>query len=95
MLPAVEVSWRLSPGSWGQGHTTWAGTVALRQAFTTLGLDRVISLPQVDNTASCRVAERLGMVSTGTMTAPATEWRGPVEVVVYEVTAEGWRAANT
>jgi RimJ/RimL family protein N-acetyltransferase len=92
VLPAVEVGWRLE--SWGQGHATWAGTVALRDAFATLGLERVISLPQVDNPASCRVAERLGMVAGRTVAAPATEGRGPVEVAVYEITAKEWSAAR-
>lgn len=91
VLPAVEVGWRLSPRSWGRGYATQAGNAALSGAFQDLRLDRVVSLPQVDNVASWRVAERLGMSATGTVTVAATERRGPVEVVVYEMTVETWR----
>jgi RimJ/RimL family protein N-acetyltransferase len=92
VLPAVQIGWRLMPGSWGQGHATWAGSVALREAFERLGLDRVLSPQQRDNPASCRVAERIGMTATRTTEAPATDRRWPVEVIVYEITAEDWRS---
>jgi RimJ/RimL family protein N-acetyltransferase len=92
VLPAVEVGWRLEPESWGHGYATEAATTALEQAFTTLGLAEVISLPQVDNPPSVRVAERLGMQLHRTVTAPATAKRGPVEVAVMSMTCSEWEA---
>jgi RimJ/RimL family protein N-acetyltransferase len=61
ILPAVEVGWRFSPLVWGRGYATEGATAALDQAFSTLQLDRVCSVPQADNPPSARVGERLGM----------------------------------
>jgi RimJ/RimL family protein N-acetyltransferase len=61
VLPAVEVGWRLTPAAWGRGYATEGGRAALAAAFTTLGLDRVLSIIQVGNDASVAVARRLGM----------------------------------
>ena len=88
--------WRSAGGSslesWGHGYATEAATAALEQAFTTLGLAEVISLPQVDNPPSVRVAERLGMQLRRTVTAPATAKRGPVQVAVMSITCGEWEA---
>ena len=62
--PPVEVGWRFDPDVWGRGFATQGARAALDQAFGPLGLDRVCSLPQAENTASVRVAERLGMQRT-------------------------------
>jgi RimJ/RimL family protein N-acetyltransferase len=90
VLPAVEVGWRLEPESWGRGYATEAATAALEQAFTTLGLAEVISLPQVANPPSVRVAERLGMQLRRTVTAPAAAKRGPVQVALMSMTCSEW-----
>jgi len=58
--PDVEVGWVLAADHWGKGYAPEAGAEALRQAFATLGLDHVISLILPGNTASIRVAEKLG-----------------------------------
>jgi len=94
VLPAVEVGWRLDPDVWGNGYATEAGAAALDGAFGALGLPQVISLPQVDNPASVRVAERLGMHASHTILAPETQSRGPVEIVVMELTSDQWLSRN-
>ncbi len=80
-----------TPTVWGRGYATEAATAALDQAFATLGLDQVCSLPQAANPASVRVAERLGLRAVRTLTIPATERRGAVEAVLFSVTAAEWR----
>jgi RimJ/RimL family protein N-acetyltransferase len=95
VLPAVEVGWRLDPEASGHGYASEAATAALEQAFTTLGLAEVLSLPQVDNPPSVRVAERLGMQLRGTTTAPATAKRGPVHVAVMSITCGQWGTRAT
>ena len=61
ILPAVEVGWRFAPWAWGHGYATEGAAAALDEAFTTMGLHQVCSLPQSDNPRSCLVAERLGL----------------------------------
>ena len=58
--PGLEVGWTLARESWGRGYATEAGRAALDYAFNVLGADEVISVIRPDNTASIRVAERLG-----------------------------------
>lgn len=91
VLPAVEVGWRLDPDAWGNGYATEAAQVALACAFTSLKLDRVISLPQIENPPSVKVAEKIGMRLERVTTAPATERRGSVEVAIMAITQEEWR----
>jgi RimJ/RimL family protein N-acetyltransferase len=91
ILPAIEVGWRLDPDVWGRGYATESATAALDQAFTTLGLHEVCSLPQVDNDASVRVAERLGMRRDSVITVAANDRRGAVDVVNFVITRDEWR----
>lgn len=90
ILPAVEVGWRLDPASWGRGYATEAARAALDEAFATLGLATVCSVPQADNPASVRVAERLGLRLVRPVVIPASERRGPLEGLLYETTAAEW-----
>jgi RimJ/RimL family protein N-acetyltransferase len=92
ILPAVEVGWRLAPTAWGLGYATEGATAALDEAFGTLGLDRVCSVPQAENPASVRVAERLGMTLSRAVVVPANERRGEVHALLYEISGRDWRS---
>jgi RimJ/RimL family protein N-acetyltransferase len=61
VLPAVEVGWRLARDVWSRGFATEGGRAAIEWGFGGLGLDRIISIIDPDNTASLRVAEKLCM----------------------------------
>ena len=58
--PGLEVGWLPARSHWGRGLATEGGRAARDWAFATLGADRLISVIHPDNTASIRVAERLG-----------------------------------
>jgi RimJ/RimL family protein N-acetyltransferase len=75
----VEVGWRLARSAWGHGYATEAGRAAVRAAFTTLELPRVVSLIHPANVRSRAVAERLGL-SLDRLTAHPSD---PVEIAVY------------
>lgn len=57
----VEIGWRLRSQHWGRGYATEAARAVLGHAFTTLGLDEVISFTAVTNTRSRAVMERIGL----------------------------------
>ena len=59
--PGVEVGWKLARDVWGQGYATEAGRASIAWAWRNLDTDQLISVIAPDNTASIRVAERLGM----------------------------------
>jgi len=90
ILPAVEVGWRLAPSSWGRGYATEGATAALDEAFSTLDLGSVCSLPQADNPRSVRVAERLNMRLVREVSVSANEKRAEVVVSHYEISRGEW-----
>ena len=90
ILPAVEVGWRLHPRAWGRGLATEGAGAALDEAFTTLGLDEVCSVPQADNPASIRVAERLGLRLDRQVAIPANERRGALAGCLFRIDRDTW-----
>ena len=94
VLPALEVGWRFDPEVWGRGFATEAARAALTEAFTTLGLDEVCSIPQAENAASVRVAERIGMHRERIVTIPANEQRGALSAVLFGMTSTEWELAT-
>ena len=57
----VELGYDLRREYWGKGLATEAATAVRDFGFTTLGLDRLVSLIRVGNDRSRRVAEKIGM----------------------------------
>lgn len=56
----VELGYRFAPTFWGQGFATEAAEACLHLARRQMRLPRVISLIEPENTASVRVAKKLG-----------------------------------
>lgn len=56
----LEVGWTTVRSLWGKGYATEAALACRDHAFAELGRDRVISLIAPENTASIRVAEKIG-----------------------------------
>ncbi|MGR3469073.1 MAG: GNAT family N-acetyltransferase [Shimia sp.] len=79
--PEPEFGWLLIPNARGYGFATEAARTAMGWLFAHV-LDTVVSFVDPDNTASQRVAERLG----GTPDPKA--WREDADDIVYRHTAE-------
>lgn len=60
-MPAVEIGWRLARSAWGHGYATEAARACLTLAWTTLGLDEVVSFTVPENLRSRAVMKRIGM----------------------------------
>ena len=58
----IEIGYRLHPDYWNRGIATEAARKVRDHALGDLKLPRVISLIHPDNVASCRVAEKIGML---------------------------------
>jgi RimJ/RimL family protein N-acetyltransferase len=85
----VEVAWRFASEHWGHGYATEAATGWLDYGFDTLGLARVISMTDLDNTRSLAVMRRLGMHFWHN--TEITDDGQLFQAVVYQITAERWR----
>lgn len=59
--PAVEIGWRLAKAAHGHGYATESARAVLTDAFNTHHLPEVVAVIAPGNTASRRVAEKLGM----------------------------------
>ena len=63
----VQVGWTLHPDARGRGYATEAARAAIDHGHAA-GLDEIRVLMMVDNDASLRVAQRLGLRDLGTTT---------------------------
>jgi RimJ/RimL family protein N-acetyltransferase len=72
ILPAVEIGYCLRRECWGRGYATEAAAELLRFGFTGAGLDRVVSIRDVDNTRSEHVMDKLGLRFEFQTTVPST-----------------------
>ena len=59
--PAVEVAWRLGRQHWGRGYAAEAARAAIEDGFHRVGLEEIVAMTALGNTASMRVMERVGM----------------------------------
>lgn len=88
--PGTEVGWTLSRHSWGKGYAREAAIVTIDWAFENLGWADVIHTIHPDNTASQKLAQRLGSVNRGPGRLPAPHEDAPVEV--WGQSREQWLA---
>lgn len=65
--PGLEVGWLIDRDRWGRGYATEAGRTVADTALRTLGIDRLISVIRPANSASIRVAVKLGAVHDRTI----------------------------
>ncbi|HEX6393732.1 MAG TPA: GNAT family N-acetyltransferase [Acidimicrobiales bacterium] len=86
ILPAVEVGWRLGSAWRGRGYATEAGAAWVRQGFENLGLERIVSIYEVENRSSGRVIEKLGFELDRIATIPTSQ----VEVHVTALSLQRW-----
>lgn len=59
--PEVEVGYRFLKEHWNKGYATEAASALVRYGFETLGLKKIVSSAHIDNRASTRVMEKIGM----------------------------------
>ncbi len=87
--PGLEVGWTLGREFWGQGYASEAARAAMDYAFLTQGLDRLISVIDVRNEASQKVARRLG--ETCGERREITHNGKTFTVDIWSITREDWQ----
>lgn len=88
--PGPEVGWSLHPDAKGRGYALEAAVASIDYAFDVLGWDEVIHTIEQQNTASIRLAEKLGSRHRGPGVLPAPFAHVPVHL--WGQTREDWTA---
>lgn len=60
-LPDVDIGFAYLPAYWAQGYAYEAATAVLRYGYEQLGIPRIVAVTAVDNVASIRLLEKLGL----------------------------------
>jgi RimJ/RimL family protein N-acetyltransferase len=80
----AELGYDLRSDVWNQGYATEAASAVRDYAFQVLRLPRLISLIRVGNTASQRVAEKIGMQRAAEFERYGTRyWRYAIEALAH------------
>lgn len=61
-LPDVDIGFAFLPDFWGQGFAYEAATAVMNQAEDTLKLKRIVAITSLDNDASIKLLQRIGLV---------------------------------
>ena len=91
---SAEVGYGIARTLWGQGLVTEAVGAAIAYGFESLGLERIYAYAAVDNRASWRVMEKLGMKREGFLRRHR-QLRGEyIDDVLYAILRDEWRAGD-
>jgi RimJ/RimL family protein N-acetyltransferase len=91
----AELGWVLDPTHGGRGYATEAVRELLRHCFEDLGVRRVVANCFLDNGASWRLMERVGMRRELHAVRESLHRSGRwLDVVGYAVLADEWRAGR-
>jgi RimJ/RimL family protein N-acetyltransferase len=90
--PGTEVGWGLHPDAQGKGYAVEGARAAIDWAFDHLGWTEVIHTIAPENTASVRVAERLGSTLLRRTQLPEPF---VMDVDVWGQSREEWRARRS
>lgn len=58
--PGIEIGWGIGPRYWGKGHGVEAARAAMHWGFSSLDIEALISVIAPDNSASQKLAKKLG-----------------------------------
>jgi RimJ/RimL family protein N-acetyltransferase len=90
--PGPEVGWSLAREAWGRGYATEAAAAAMDYSVDVLGWQEIIHTIDPANTASQRVAMRLGSWRRGPGRLPPPHHEAPVEI--WGQMAAEWRLSR-
>lgn len=90
----VEVDFILGQAFWGQGLATEAGRASLQYGFESVGIRSVVGIVYLENIASQRVLERLGMRFIELKQYFGMDcYRYAIERSAYEKVSAAWESA--
>ena len=90
--PATDIGWRLKKNSWGNGYATEGAKKCLEFAFSSLHLDRIISVCTQQNSKSESVMKKIGMQKVGEFNHPKLKkYPKHQKCICYEINRNVWQ----
>jgi RimJ/RimL family protein N-acetyltransferase len=90
-----EIGWQIHPADWGHGYATEAARAVLAYAFNVCQAHRVAAFCHVDNLASVRVMQKLGMQQEGKLRATSWLHNAWHDEWVYAILDSDWLYTTT
>lgn len=87
---SAEVAYGIARTLWGQGLSTEAVAAVIEHGFGTLGLERIYAYAVIENEASWRVMEKLGMQREGVLRRRRKLHGERTDDVLYAILREEW-----
>ena len=87
----AELGYWLGADAWGQGYATEAADALVELGFMRLGMQRIYAQVLDGNEASCRVLEKLGMLSEGLRRAHVRKGKRLCDVHMFGMLRDEWR----
>jgi ribosomal-protein-alanine N-acetyltransferase len=82
----AELGYWLAEAHWGQGLTTEAAASVVQFGFEKIGLHRILATHIVENPASGRVMQKIGMIKEGVLIDHAKKGNAYFSLVQYGIT---------
>jgi RimJ/RimL family protein N-acetyltransferase len=90
--PGLEIGWTLGKPYWGMGYATEAAACAMRYAFLTQPVTKLISCIHPDNVASQAVASRLGETKGARSEIVTGGQAFPIDI--WEISRTDWQKTS-
>jgi RimJ/RimL family protein N-acetyltransferase len=90
--PGLEIGWTLGKPYWGMGYATEAAASAMRYAFLTQPVTKLISCIHPDNVASQAVASRLGETKGARSEIVTGGQAFPIDI--WEISRTDWQKTS-
>jgi RimJ/RimL family protein N-acetyltransferase len=86
----AELGYWLGADAWGCGYATEAAIALVDFGFREMGLQRIYAQVLAGNAASCRVLEKLGMISEGIRRRHIRKGKALHDVMLYGILRDEW-----
>lgn len=90
--PSADLGYEFNPFYWGRGYATEAARAMLAFGFQQLALDHIWAMSVVDNAASVRVLQKIGMTEEQQLPRNKQMKGRWWDVVLYSITRAAWQA---
>ena len=91
----AELGYWVGKPFWGQGYATEASKAMLKYGFEVMKLNKIHASHMMQNPASGRVMEKIGMQREGVLKQHALKWDQFVDLAVFGALSSSWQAEQS